>query len=127
MDTLKKNKQFVLEYFNAISGVEKTDELIDRFMDDDELKHHIQFCDTIFPNYELLADEMTAEGNRVIVLARVKGKHEGELNGIPPTHKMVDFPFAIGYIIDKGIIVDHWMIADQASLMEQLGVAEQMS
>jgi len=127
MDTLKKNKQFVLEYFNAISGVEKTDELIDRFMDDDELKHHIQFFDTIFPNYELLADEMTAEGNRVIVLARVKGKHEGELNGIPPTHKMVDFPFAIGYIIDKGIIVDHWMIADQASLMEQLGVVEQMS
>jgi predicted ester cyclase len=35
---------------------------------------------------------------------------------------MVDFPFAIGYIMEKGIIVDHWMIADQAALMEQLGV-----
>ena len=45
MDTLKKNKQFVLEYFNAISGVEKTDELIDQFMEDDELKQHIQFFD----------------------------------------------------------------------------------
>jgi len=123
MDTLKKNKQFVLEYFNAISGVEKTDELIDQFMEDDELKQHIQFFDTIFPNYELLVDEMTAEGNRVIVLARVKGKHKGELNGIPPTYKMVNFPFAIGYIIDKEIIVDHWMIADQVALMEQLGVA----
>ena len=122
MDNLKKNKQFVLEYFNAISGVKKTEELIDRYMNDDELKHHIIFFDTIFPNYELLADEVTAEGNRVIVLARLRGKHEGEMNGIPPTYKMVDFPFAIGYIMDKGIIVDHWMIADQVALMEQLGV-----
>lgn len=125
MSDLKKNKQFVMEYFNAISGVKKTDELIDKYMNDDELKHHIQFFDTIFPNYELLADEVTAEGNRVIVLARVKGKHEGELNGIPPTYKMVDFPFAIGYIIEKGKIVNHWMIADQVALMEQLGISNQ--
>lgn len=122
METLKNNKQFVLDYFNAISGVKKTEELIDRYMNDDELKNHIIFFDTIFPNYELMADEVTAEGNRVIVLARLRGKHEGEMNGIPPTNKMVDFPFAIGYILDDGKIVDHWMIADQLALMEQLGV-----
>ena len=95
---------------------------MNELLNDDELKNHILFFDTIFPNYELLADEVTAEGNRVIVLARLRGKHEGEMNEIPPTYKMVDFPFAIGYIMDKGIIVDHWMIADQVALMEQLGV-----
>jgi len=124
MDDLEKNKQFVLEYLNAVSGVEKTEELLDRYMNDDELKHHILFFDTIFPNYELLPDEVTAEGNRVIVLARLKGKHEGELNGIPPTYKMVDLQCAVGYKIDKGIIVDHWFIADQVALMEQLGVTK---
>jgi len=122
MENLKKNKQFVLDYFNAISGVKKTEDLIDMYMNDDELKHHILFFDTIFPNYELLTDEVTAEANRVIVLARLRGKHEGEMNGIPPTYKMVEFPFAIGYIIDNNKIVDHWMIADQAVLMEQLQV-----
>ena len=124
MEDIKSNKQFVLEYINAISGVKKTDEIIDKYLKDDELKNHIQFFDTIFPKYEILADEITAEGNRVIVLARARGKHEGEFNGIPPTYKTVDFPFAIGYIIDKGKIVDHWMIADQVALMEQLGVSK---
>jgi predicted ester cyclase len=93
-------------------------------VNDDELKHHIQFFDTIFPKYEILAEEMTAEGNRVIVLARAKGKHEGELYGIPPTYKMIDFQCAIGYTIDKGKIVNHWMICDQVALMEQLGASK---
>jgi predicted ester cyclase len=122
MDNLQKNKAFVLDYFNAISGKVKTAEVIDRYMNDDELKEHIIFFDTIFPEYELFADEITAENNRVIVLARLKGRHEGEMNGIPPTYKDVDFKFAIGYIIEKGLIVDHWMIADQATMMEQLGI-----
>jgi len=122
MDTLTKNKEFVLDYFEAISGKKKEAKEIDKYMDDDELKEHILFFDTIFPKYELYADEITAENNRVIVLGRLKGRHEGEMNGIPPTYKNVDFKFSIGYTIDKGIIVDHWMIADQAGLMEQLGV-----
>ena len=122
MEDLKKNKQLVLKYFNAISAVKKEEEIIDQYIDDDELKEHVLFFDTIFPNYELIADEMTAESNRVIVLARLKGKHEGEFNGIPPTYKKAEFKFAIGYFIQKGKIVDHWMIADQTTLMEQLGI-----
>ncbi|WP_235297627.1 ester cyclase [Portibacter marinus] len=122
MDKLEQNKELVLEYFDAISGKVKTVENIDRYVDDHELKEHIMFFDTIFPKYELHADEVTAEKNRVVVLARLKGRHEGELNGIPPTYREVDFKFAIGYIVDRNKIVDHWMIADQAALMEQLEI-----
>ena len=124
MEELTKNKQIILAYFNAISGVHKTEKVIDLYMDDDELKEHIIFFDKIFPKYELIVDEITAESNRVIVLARLKGKHEGDFNGIPPTYKNVDFKFAIGYIMDNQKIIDHWMIADQATLMEQLGIKQ---
>ena len=124
MEELTKNKQIILAYFNAISGVPKTEKVIDLYMDDDELKEHIIFFDKIFPKYELIVDEITAESNRVIVLARLKGKHEGDFNGIPPTYKNVDFKFAIGYIMDNQKIIDHWMIADQAALMEQLGITQ---
>ena len=57
-----------------------------------------------------------------MVRARAKGRHEGELNGIPPTYKNVDFPFSIGYEIENNKIISHWLIADQMVLMEQLGV-----
>ena len=65
---------------------------------------------------------MTAEGNRVIVKARTIGIHLGEFEGIPPTHKTIDFPFVICYEIENEKIVSHWMLADKMSLMEQLGV-----
>lgn len=127
MSKLQDNKALVIRYFNAISGVSKTDEICDAYMTDQQLKEHILFFDTIFPKYELFADEMTAEGDRVSILARLKGINEGEFNGIPPTYKEVDFPFAISYTIKDGKITDHWMIADQMILMEQLGLKDTAS
>jgi predicted ester cyclase len=122
MDTLLKNKELVIEYFNAISGVKKTRELLEKYISDKHLIEHIEFFDSVFPAYEIFADEMLAEGNRVVVRARAKGRHEGELNGIPPTYKNIEFPFSIGYEIENNKIISHWLIADQMVLMEQLGV-----
>jgi predicted ester cyclase len=95
--------------------------LLEKYIADEELMQHIAFFEGVFPGYEVIADEMTAEDNRVVVKARLKGVHEGELNGILPTHRTVEFAFAIGYEIENEKIVHHWLIADQMSLMEQLG------
>ena len=122
MEQQRKNKEFVLRYFNAISRVTKTRELSRQFMTDEELIEHIAFFESVFPKYEVFADEMIAEGNKVVVRARLKGKHEGEFNGIPPTYREVKFPFVISYEIENDKIVHHWLIADQAAMMEQLGL-----
>ena len=122
MEQQKQNKEFIIRYFNAISGVTKSRELMEEYTTDEELMNHVAFFDTVFPKYEIFAEEITAEGNRVVVRIRVKGCHEGELNGISPTHRMVDFPSVISYEIENGKIVHHWLIADQMMLMEQLGV-----
>ncbi len=122
MEQQKKNKEFVIRYVNALSGVTKTRELMEEYLADEELINHIIFFDTVFPKYEMFADEITAEGNRVVVRARLKGCHKGELNGIQPTNRDVEFPFFISYDIENGKIVHHWLIADQMMLMEQLGV-----
>lgn len=127
MEQIKKNKELVVNYFNAISGVTKTRSLLEQYVTDEGLIEHIAFFDTVFPQYELFADEMTAEGSRVVVRARVKGRHEGELNGIPPTGKNVEMSFAIGYEIEDGKIAHHWLVADQMALMEQLGVLNSMA
>jgi len=125
MDQAKKNKEFIIGYINALSGVIKSRELCEKYIADNSLTEHILFFDAVFPNYEMFIDEITAEGNRIILRARLKGKHEGELNGIPPTHKEVLFPFVIGYEIVNHKIISHWLLADQMMLMEQLGIMKQ--
>lgn len=127
MEQNKVNKDFIIRYINALSGVVKTRQLQEIFISDEELINHIIFFDTVFPKYEMFADEITAEGNRVVVRARLKGRHEGELNGIKPTYRNVEFPFVISYEIENEKIVHHWLIADQMVLMEQLGVLSPVS
>ncbi len=123
MEQQNKNKEFIINYFNAMeSGVSKSRQFLEQYMTDEALIEHIEFFEAAFPGYSVYIDEMTAEGNRVIVQARLKGTHLGDLSGIPPTYKTVDFPFVIRYEIENNKIISHWMLADQMALMEQLGV-----
>ncbi|SNY99655.1 ester cyclase [Flagellimonas pacifica] len=122
MNNLKKNREFIIKYFNAISGIAKTRELCERYMKDDKLIEHIQFFEGAFPKYELFIEEMITEGNKVVVQGRATGIHGGEFNGIPPTGRKMDLPFVIRYTIMNEKIIDMWLIADQMILMEQLGV-----
>lgn len=123
MQQQNQNKEFITRYFNALSGgVTKTKELLGKYITDEALIGHINFFEPIFPGYEIIADEMTAEDNKVVVKARFTGTHEGEFNGISPTHRTIEVPFAISYEIENEKIVHHWMIIDRMAMMEQLGV-----
>lgn len=122
MEQLKQNKNFIIRYYNALSGVTKTRELLEQYTTDEELIGHILFFDSVIPRYEAFIDEMTAEDNRVVVRARAKGVHEGEFNGIPPTHRAIEVHTMITYVIENGKIISHSLIADQMELMTQLGV-----
>jgi predicted ester cyclase len=125
MNESMKNKEFVLEYLNALSGKDKTTEILNHYITDQGLIDHIIFFDSAFPKYEVMADEMTAEGNRVVIRARMVGKHEGVFGDIMPSFRSVDFPFVVSYTIENRKIVSHWLVADQIALMEQLGIESQ--
>ena len=127
MDNLKKNREFIIRYFNAISGKEKTRSVNEQFIKDEKLIEHIAFFEGAFPKYELFIEEMITEANKVVVRGRATGIHTGELNGIPPTGKKMDLPFIIRYTINNDKITDHWLLADQMILMEQLGVIPQQA
>jgi predicted ester cyclase len=89
-------------------------------MSDEELINHIFFFEKIFPKYELFADELYGEDDKVIVKARVTGIHKGDFQGFAPTNKKVIIPFIIIYTIQSGKISDYYMVSDQYSLMQQL-------
>jgi predicted ester cyclase len=119
----EQNKALIAEYFNAISGKEKTDELQQKYIADSDqvLKDHIVAFEAGFPLYELIAEDMIAEGDKVVVRATFRGTHQGEFAGIPATGISVEMPLIIIYRVEDGKIVEHWMQADVMGLMQQLG------
>ena len=117
-----ENKAFIARYFNALSGKPKPAETVAEYASEEAMKQHVAFFEAAFPNYELFADEMIAEGDKVAVCARFRGTHQGDLMGIAPTGKTVTLPFIIVYQITDGKIAGHTMAIDQMDLMKQLGV-----
>jgi len=122
MDKLKKNKALILEYVNATSGQPKTRERLEKYNADPGLIDYIMYIDSVFPNYEVIADEIIAEGDRVIMRARLKGVHKGEMMGFAPTNKVIEYPFVVGYEILNNKIVRSWVVADNLVLAERLGM-----
>ena len=116
------NKKLVQEYWEAISGKEKAPTLSKMYVSDPELLGHIAFFEAAFPKYELMADDFICEDDKVVVRARFKGTHQGDLMGIPPTGKTVDVPFSIIYQIINEKIGKSWLFIDQMELMKQLEI-----
>ncbi len=119
-----ENKEFIARYFAALSGKAKSAVVVAEFTDNAELRQHIEIFEAAFPHYELLADEMIAEGDKVVVCARFRGTHKGDLMGIAPTGRQVTIPFIIVYQVVGGKIAGFNMAIDQMDLMKQLGVMQ---
>jgi hypothetical protein len=126
MSRTTKNRQFILDYYRTISGTEKTEVLMKLFTTDTKLIHHVLFFEKLFPKYEIFTDEITTEGDRVIIQGRKRGRHIGKLKGLSPTNKLIEIPFAIGYRIENEKIIDHWFITGQMELLEQLGLVKML-
>jgi predicted ester cyclase len=85
-------------------------------------KDHITFFEAVFPQYELIAEDMVAEGDKVAVRAVMRGIHKGDFMGPPATDIEVEVPLMLIYRIEDNKIVEHWMQADELGLMMQLGL-----
>ncbi len=116
-------KSFIKEYFGAISGKPKTLSILEEYISDEELIGHIMAYEKSFPCYELIAEHYICEDDKVAVIARVRGKHVGELMGIPPTGRTINLPFSVVYQIKDEKICKGWLFVDQMELMNQLGLS----
>ncbi len=115
-----ENKELMKRYAAAL-GKDKSPEVVDQYVSDEELKHHIALFEEAFPGYELEFNDMVAEGDKVAVNATMRGTHKGELMGIPATGKSVSISLMLFYRLENGKIAQHWMVADQLSLLQQIG------
>jgi hypothetical protein len=61
-------------------------------------------------------------GNKVVTRLHMRGRHKGELSGIPPSGNDMDVTAVAIQRIADGKVVEHWGTADPAALMAQLGL-----
>jgi predicted ester cyclase len=120
---IEENIALIEEYLDAISGHEKPVSLQDQYIADSDqaLKEHILMFEAGFPLYELIADDIVAQADEVVVRATFRGIHKGEFAGVPATGNEVEIPLIIIYHIEDHKIAEHWMVADALGLMQQIG------
>lgn len=117
---MNENKALITEYLNAISGQPKTPDLLDRYVADKGLADHVAEVEAAFPSYELLAGEMLADGDKVVVRGTFRGTHRGPFAGIEPTGRQVTASLIIIYRVENRRIAEYWLQFDLLSLLQQL-------
>ncbi len=87
----------------------------------DGFKQRVQMVRIAFPDWEMTADEMLGEGDRVVTRWRARGTHRGSFRGIAATGKKIEVTgIAIDRVLD-GKRVEGWVEWDMLGLLQQLG------
>jgi steroid delta-isomerase-like uncharacterized protein len=80
---------------------------------------------TAFPDLRLNVEDQAAEGDKVVTRYTVRGTHQGELMGIPPTDNEVVVGGMIVSRLSGGRIEEEWNNFDALGMMQQLGVVSE--
>lgn len=77
---------------------------------------------SVFDEVSIDIEEIVAEKNKVFLRATFSGIHNGEFEGILPTHKKIIFKLFNEFEIKEGKIKADWDMLDELGLMQQLGM-----
>ena len=72
-------------------------------------------------------EQQFGEGDYVATRTTIRGRHDGDLMGVPPTGREVEFS---GLTISRcrdGRIEEEWELADTMSLLQQVGALPEMA
>lgn len=124
MEKTEQNKKLVLQLATKLSGHAKTEAILRQFADSEGYIKGVLMYEKAFPKYHIFIESMTAEGDNVIVEGVFRGVHKGEIFGVPPTHRQIEFPMMIRYRIIDNRLIEAFPLSDQMLLFEQLGILQ---
>lgn len=81
---------------------------------------HVREFLALFGQFEFKVEEMIAEGDRVYVRWRQKGRHLGSMDGEKPTGAPLTEISSAVYRVENGRIVEYWIQTDRKGLEVQL-------
>jgi steroid delta-isomerase-like uncharacterized protein len=75
-----------------------------------------------FPDIQITIEDEIGEEDKVVIRWKMQGTHQGELMGIPATHKHMSIYGISTDRIANGQVIEHWAEFDMLGMMQQLGV-----
>ncbi len=114
------NKRFVLRYA-TIHHEGVTEEEIRAFTKNELYIKTVMSYRRAFPDYSIMIEDITAEGDFVIIHGVVRGTHKAEFHGIPATFRKVEMPIMTKFQVVDDMIINAWPMVDQMDFLEQLG------
>jgi steroid delta-isomerase-like uncharacterized protein len=73
------------------------------------------------PDLHIEIEHLVAEGDWVVTRVRCTGTHTGDLAGIPPSGRRVDFTASDIFKMAGGRILESWHNVDDYGLLQQVG------
>jgi predicted ester cyclase len=76
---------------------------------------------SVFSDQRWEIHQVIGEGDTVVVYCTLRGRHTGDLLGIPPTNREVAMDYVQILRFRDGKAVERWGVRDDMALMRQLG------
>jgi steroid delta-isomerase-like uncharacterized protein len=89
------------------------------------LKKAIKHFRQAFPDLHAKAEDIIAEGDKVVGRFTVTATQHGEFMGIPASGNTITYEEIVIVRFKDGKIVEHWAVADALAMMQQLGAIPQ--
>ena len=74
-----------------------------------------------FSDFELAAQDVLAEGDKVAVRYTIRGTHSDELLGVPASGNKVEVEGQSFFRFENGRVAERWQSLDGVPLMQQIG------
>ena len=74
-----------------------------------------------FPDIQATTVHLIADEDKVATVVALRGTHDGELMGLPPTAREVNIRTVEIFRVASGQIAERWGVVDRTALMKQLG------
>jgi predicted ester cyclase len=75
-----------------------------------------------FPDFQVVVEQIVADGDFVCTRGHFTGTHTGDFQGIPATGKAINATYIDMWRLEADRAVENWAQLDMLGLMQQLGV-----
>ncbi len=85
-----------------------------------EFGQYVNYIHNAFPDFKNYVEDVVTEGDQSFVRLTYRGTHQGEIFGVKPTHKAIEYAGAALFRFNDGKISEVWVLGDIYGLLRQL-------